>query len=94
MHMDAKIFENHLNPVGIHWIALAENSQMSTHQPGFQYYFPEFFNHFVLVILATSSIRVKVFLEVLVLQAYFNGWHQHLYHINYGLLVVKEGFSL
>ena len=25
--------------VGIHWIALAEYSQMSTHVPGFQYFF-------------------------------------------------------
>ena len=38
-HKDANILGNHLlNPchVGIHWIALAEYSQMSTHVPGFQ----------------------------------------------------------
>ena len=39
-HKDAKIFENHLNPVmlprGINWIVLAEYSQMSSHMPGFQ----------------------------------------------------------
>ena len=28
--------------VGIHWIALAENSQMSTHLPGFQPFFRVF----------------------------------------------------
>ena len=38
---DAKIFENHLNPVMLVFIeiALAEYSQMSTHVPGFQSYF-------------------------------------------------------
>ena len=35
-HKDAKIFENHRNPVGIHWKALTEYSQMSTHALGFQ----------------------------------------------------------
>ena len=32
----AKIFENPLKPfhVGIHWIAIAEYSQMSTYMPG------------------------------------------------------------
>ena len=35
---DAKIFEKSSKPchVGIHWIALVEYSQMSTHIPGFQ----------------------------------------------------------
>ena len=42
--------------VGIHWIALAEYSQMSTHMPGFQS-FSGFLHLFVLVELATSSIR-------------------------------------
>ena len=34
-------FENHLKPchVGIHWIALAKYSQMSTHIPGFRSFF-------------------------------------------------------
>ena len=42
--------------VGVHWKALAEYSQMSTHLPGFAKFF---LNHFVLAKLATSSIRVK-----------------------------------
>ena len=45
--------------VGIHWIALAEHSQMSTHLPGF----PSFLKVFCIVLcwpkLATSSIRFK-----------------------------------
>ena len=46
-HMNAKIYENHLNPihVGIHWIALKEYSQMSTLVPGFQ----SFFRFFVMM---------------------------------------------
>ena len=44
--------------VGIHWIALAEYFQMSTHMPGFQS-FSGFLHLFVLAKLATSSIRVK-----------------------------------
>ena len=43
--------------VGIHWIALAEYSQMSTHMPGFLS-FVSCLHHFVLAKLATSSIRV------------------------------------
>ena len=46
-HKDAEIFEKHLEPVirysfGIHYIALTEYCQMSTHMPGFQ----SFFNFF------------------------------------------------
>ena len=44
--------------VGINWIALIEDSQMSTHVPGFQSFF-RFLQHFVLAKLATSSIRVN-----------------------------------
>ena len=44
--------------VGIHWIALAEYSQMSTHLPGF-IDFSGFLHYFVLAILDTSSIRVN-----------------------------------
>ena len=43
--------------VGIHWKGLTEYSQMSTHLPGFPYFF-RFFHHFVMDKLATSSIRV------------------------------------
>ena len=46
--------------IGIHWIALAEFSQMSTHKPGFQSFF-RFLHHFVLAKLATSSISVNLF---------------------------------
>ena len=45
--------------VGIHWIALTEFFQLSTHLPGFQS-FPGFLHHFVLAKLAISSIRVKL----------------------------------
>ena len=45
--------------VGIHWIALDEYSQMSTHMPGFRSC-PFFLRHFELAKLATSSIKVKV----------------------------------
>ena len=44
--------------VGIHWIALAEYSQMNTHMPVFQSFFRFFLHHFVLAKLAISSIRV------------------------------------
>ena len=44
--------------VGIHWMALTEYSQMSTHVPGFQSY-SRFLHHFVLAKLATSSIIIK-----------------------------------
>ena len=47
--------------VCIHWIALDEYSQMSTHMPGFQSYI-RFLHHFVLAILATSSIRVNIYI--------------------------------
>ena len=47
--------------LGIHWIALAEYSQMSTHMPGFRS-FSGFLSNFVLARLATSSIRVNHFI--------------------------------
>ena len=42
------------------WEALAEYSQMSTHVPGFQSlgFFSFFLHHFILAILATSSVQV------------------------------------
>ena len=46
--------------VGIHWIALAEYSQMATRVTGFQSFFRFFLHHFLLANLATSSIRVKI----------------------------------
>ena len=48
--------------VGIHWIALAEYSQMSTHVPRFQSFF-RFLHHFLLGKLATSSIRVNTYCQ-------------------------------
>ena len=42
----------------IHWIALAEYSQMSTHVHRFQSIF-RFLSDFILAKLATSSIRVR-----------------------------------
>ena len=45
--------------VGIHLIALAEYSPMSTNMPRFKSFFQVFLYHFVLAKLATSSIRVK-----------------------------------
>ena len=44
--------------VGIHWIALAEYSHMSTHLLVFQSFF-RFLHNFDLAKLATSSLRVK-----------------------------------
>ena len=43
--------------VGIHWIALPEHLQMSTHVPGFVI-FSFVLHHFVLANLAPSSTRV------------------------------------
>ena len=45
--------------VGIHWIALAEYSLMSTHLPGIQLFFKGFLHFLVFTKLANSSIRVK-----------------------------------
>ena len=45
--------------VGIHWIAVTEYSQMSTHVPGFQSFFRYFASLCVLANSAPSSIRVK-----------------------------------
>ena len=47
--------------VGIHWIALAEYSQTSTHVPGFQLFF-RFYASFCIghFVQATSSIRVNI----------------------------------
>ena len=55
-----KDFQKRSKPchVGIHPIALAEYSQMSTHLTGIQS-FLGFLHHFVLAKLATSSIRVN-----------------------------------
>ena len=44
--------------VGIHWKALDEYFQMSTHLSGFLSFF-SFLHHFVLAKIATSSIRVN-----------------------------------
>ena len=45
---ECKILEKPLKPcrLGIHYEALAEYSQMSTHLPGFQYFFGVFFAYF------------------------------------------------
>ena len=45
--------------VGIHWKALADFSQMSTHVSGFRSFF-RFFASFVFAKVATSSIRVNI----------------------------------
>ena len=54
--------------VGIHWIALAEYSQMRSMYQGFNlfsvFFFFFFLHHFVLAKLATSSIRVNPFMPV------------------------------
>ena len=46
--------------IGIHWVALTECSQMSTHVPGFQSFFFRFLHHVVLATLATRNIRVNL----------------------------------
>ena len=42
--------------VGIHWKALTEFFQMSTHVPGFQSFFSGFLHHFVIAKLASRSM--------------------------------------
>ena len=54
--------------VAIHWVALNEYSQMSTHKSGLQSFF-RFLHQFVLAKLATSSIRVK------------RGEQSHIFHL-------------
>ena len=44
--------------VGIHWIALTEYSQLSTHMTGFSHFY--LFPHFVLAKLVITSIRVRI----------------------------------
>ena len=46
---------------------------MSTHVPGFQDFFQDFLHHFVLVKLATSSIRVNLVLGIKTLALYPKG---------------------
>ena len=58
---------------GIHWIDLAEYSQMSTHVPGVRS-FSGFLHHFELTTLATSSIRVNLIQELQY------KWKRYLYH--------------
>ena len=45
--------------VGIHWIALTEYSQMSTHVPGFQSFHSFFVSLWIGQTIATSSLSVK-----------------------------------
>ena len=54
--------------VGIHWITLAEYSQMSTHMLGFRWFFLHFWHNFVLAKLDTSSIRVN---SVLIMKCFY-----------------------
>ena len=63
-----KCFENHLNPVMLVSIGLlsrTDHSPMSSHLPGFPSFFRFFLHHFVLVKLATTSIRVKGFMQLI-----------------------------
>ena len=53
--------------VGIHWIVLAEYSQIGSHVPGFQSIFSFFFHNFVLARLATSSISVNIGTSILII---------------------------
>ena len=55
---EPNIFENNLNRVIVHWIALAEYFQMSTMCQGFSH-FSGFLHHSVLAKLDASSIRVN-----------------------------------
>ena len=64
-HKNASIFwkRSKICHVGVHWIALTEYSQMSTHTPGFQYFFRcsiilyWIFPHFVWVLIWEYSVR-------------------------------------
>ena len=60
-HKDAKVFENHLNPVTLIFIgkALPEYPQMSNHMPGFRSIFQVFASFCIGQISHTSSLRVK-----------------------------------
>ena len=58
--------------VSIHWIALVEYFEMSTHLLGFQS-FSGFLHHFVLAKLATTSIRVNL---LLLRTSNYHGWLQ------------------
>ena len=53
-----KVYESKPCHFGIHWIALAEYSQMSTHMSGIQEMF-RYLDHFAVSKLATTSTRVK-----------------------------------
>ena len=59
--------------VGIHWIAIAEYSQMSTHMPWFQSFFKGFLHHFILAKFATSSIRANIALPCLYVWPWASG---------------------
>ena len=85
--------------VGIHWIALTEYSQMSTHLPGFQSVFSFFLHLYVSAKLATSSIRVKYFCGIMqqchCLQITYSiwvvgAWPYQLY-IKYVLPNIRQG---
>ena len=82
----SKDFQKAYKPchVGIHWLALAEYFQMSTHMPGFQS-FLRFFYEFVLAKLAISSIRVKVSDIDTIIFITFDYWWTHL---SYGCLII------
>ena len=58
MHKKVKHHENQLNPchVGIHWKALAEFSQMSTHLPWFQS-FLSFLSSFYIAQISNNQLR-------------------------------------
>ena len=45
--------------VGIHWIALVEYSQMSTHVPGFQSFFRSFFASFCNGQISHHQLKVE-----------------------------------
>ena len=54
--------------VGIHWIALAEYSPVSTHMPWFQSFFKFFLHHFVLAKLADTRIREQCLYLLVILK--------------------------
>ena len=72
MHKNSKILENHLNPV---MLVLIRKLSLSTLIPvpicqGFTH-FSVYLHHFVLAILATSSVRVKLKLKLMVALGFY-----------------------
>ena len=72
--------------IGVHWIALIEHSQMSTHMQGFQSHV------FALAKLTTTSIRVKITFHQLTTRHQSLYWHDgiHIFARNFLFLILSH----